>query len=107
MNRQLGTTIDKKFWEELTRYLEHKERMDQIQKDAEELHQVERKQNPKEKSRINKIILDNLKIIKTKSDRETLEYVSSGKAYFAVEPLPIASYYMSKYALSSSPLTPK
>lgn len=42
-----------------------------------------------------------LKVIKTKSDRETLEAVSSGKAYFAVEPLPIASYYMSKYALNN------
>jgi len=43
----------------------------------------------------------NLIITKTNSDRETLEAVSSGRAYFAVEPLPIASYYMSKYALKN------
>ena len=42
-----------------------------------------------------------LEIIRTNTDRETLEAVSSGKAYFAVEPLPIASYYMSKYALNN------
>ena len=42
-----------------------------------------------------------LDILTTKNDRETLEAVSNGKAYFAVEPLPIASYYMSNYALKN------
>lgn len=42
-----------------------------------------------------------LNILSTKNDRETLEAVSIGKAYFAVEPLPIASYYMSNYALKN------
>ncbi|WP_072680240.1 transporter substrate-binding domain-containing protein [Arcobacter sp. LA11] len=42
-----------------------------------------------------------LNILKTKNDRETIEAVSTGKAYFAVEPLPIASYYMSNYALKN------
>lgn len=42
-----------------------------------------------------------LNIIPTKNNRETLEAVSTGKAYFAVEPLPIASYYMSNYALKN------
>ena len=40
-----------------------------------------------------------LNIILTKSNRETLESVSKGKAYFTVQPLPIASYYISNYAL--------
>lgn len=42
-----------------------------------------------------------LEILTTKNDRETLEAVSNGKAYFAIEPLPIASYYMSNYALKN------
>ncbi|MCP4970427.1 MAG: transporter substrate-binding domain-containing protein [Arcobacter sp.] len=42
-----------------------------------------------------------LQVMTTESDRETLDAVSNGKAYFAVEPLPIASYYMSYYALKN------
>ncbi|NVJ52537.1 MAG: transporter substrate-binding domain-containing protein [Campylobacteraceae bacterium] len=42
-----------------------------------------------------------LKIIITKTHREALEKVSKGDAYFAIQPLPIASYYMSKYALKN------
>ncbi len=42
-----------------------------------------------------------LDILLTKSNRETLEMVSKGKAYFAVQPLPIASYYISNYALKN------
>lgn len=42
-----------------------------------------------------------LNIVETMNDRETLEAVSTGKAYFAVEPLPIASYYISNYALKN------
>ena len=37
-----------------------------------------------------------IKILQTKSDYETLEAVNSNRVYFAIEPLPIASYYMSK-----------
>jgi len=40
-----------------------------------------------------------LNILITKTHREALEKVSKGDAYFAIQPLPIASYYMSKYAL--------
>jgi two-component system, NarL family, sensor histidine kinase EvgS len=42
-----------------------------------------------------------IKILQTKSDYETLEAVNSNRVYFAIEPLPIASYYMSKYALNN------
>lgn len=42
-----------------------------------------------------------LSVLYTKSNRESLEAVSSGKAYFALESLPIASYYMSNYALNN------
>lgn len=48
-----------------------------------------------------KLTNPDLSIIATKNDRRTLEAVSSGKAYFAIEPLPIASFYMSKYALNN------
>jgi PAS domain S-box-containing protein len=41
-----------------------------------------------------------IQIKETKSDYETLEAVNSGKVYFAIEALPIASYYMSRYALN-------
>ncbi len=43
----------------------------------------------------------NLDILITKTDRETLEKVSNAEAYFAIQPLPIASYYMSNYALKN------
>lgn len=42
-----------------------------------------------------------LNVLYTKSNRESLEAVSLGKAYFALESLPIASYYMSNYALKN------
>lgn len=42
-----------------------------------------------------------LEIHITANHRETLEAVSRGKAYFTIQPLPIASYYMSKYALKN------
>ncbi len=42
-----------------------------------------------------------LNILYTKSNRESLEAVSLGKAYFALEPLPIATYYMSNYGLKN------
>ncbi|RXJ88386.1 hypothetical protein CRV01_13285 [Arcobacter sp. CECT 8983] len=43
----------------------------------------------------------NLNIVITRTHREALEKVSKGDAYFAIQPLPIASYYMSKYALKN------
>ncbi len=42
-----------------------------------------------------------LKVIETNTNRESLEAVSKGNAYFALEPLPIASYYISNYALKN------
>lgn len=40
-----------------------------------------------------------LDLLITKNHRETLEKISNGQAYFTVMPLPIASYYMSNFAL--------
>lgn len=37
-------------------------------------------------------------IFKTNSDYETLEAVNSNKVDFAIEPLPVVAYYMSRYA---------
>lgn len=48
-----------------------------------------------------KSINPDAKIIKTYSHRKALEAVSLGGAYFALEPLPIASYYISKYAMKN------
>lgn len=41
-----------------------------------------------------------LKVIDSKSNKDSLEKVSRGEAYFALEPLPIASFYISNYALN-------
>ena len=43
----------------------------------------------------------NIKIIFTDSHRKSLEAVSSNQAYYALEPLPIASYYISNYAMKN------
>lgn len=40
-------------------------------------------------------------IYETKSDYETLEAVNNNKVYYAIEPLPVVAYYMSKYALNN------
>jgi len=42
-----------------------------------------------------------LNVIETSTNKESLEAVSKGNAYFALEPLPIASYYISNYALKN------
>ncbi len=43
----------------------------------------------------------NLDIYETNNDYETLEAINSNKAHFALEPLPVVAYYMSKYALNN------
>ncbi len=43
----------------------------------------------------------NLNIYETNSDYQTLEAVNSNKVHFAIEPLPVVAYYMSKYALNN------
>lgn len=43
----------------------------------------------------------NLNIYETNNNYETLEAVNSNKVYFAIEPLPIIAYYMSRYALNN------
>ncbi|WP_052502504.1 transporter substrate-binding domain-containing protein [Halarcobacter anaerophilus] len=48
-----------------------------------------------------KAINPGIKILKTKSHRKSLEAVSLGEAYFALEALPIASYYISKYSMKN------
>ena len=56
-----------------------------------------------ENSSISKMLTSNypnLTIVPTNSNYESLASVNSGKSYFALEPLPIALYYMNKYALN-------
>jgi PAS domain S-box-containing protein len=43
----------------------------------------------------------NINIIETKSDYETFEAVNSNKVYYAIEPLPVVAYYMSKFAFNN------
>lgn len=43
----------------------------------------------------------NINVFETKSDYETFEAVNSNKVYYAIEPLPVVAYYMSKYALNN------
>jgi PAS domain S-box-containing protein len=43
----------------------------------------------------------NINIFETQSDYETFEAVNSNKVYYAIEPLPVVAYYMSKYALNN------
>jgi two-component system, NarL family, sensor histidine kinase EvgS len=43
----------------------------------------------------------NINIYETNNNYETLEAVNSNKVYFAIEPLPIIAYYMSRYALNN------
>uniref|UniRef100_UPI004048DAC7 transporter substrate-binding domain-containing protein n=1 Tax=Aliarcobacter sp. TaxID=2321116 RepID=UPI004048DAC7 len=43
----------------------------------------------------------NIHIYKTKTDYETLEAVNSNRVYYAIEPLPVIAYYMSRYALNN------
>ena len=42
-----------------------------------------------------------LEVYETKDDYETLESVNNNKAYYAIEPLPVVAYYMSKYAFNN------
>jgi two-component system, NarL family, sensor histidine kinase EvgS len=43
----------------------------------------------------------NINILETKSDYETFEAVNSNKVYYAIEPLPVVAYYMSKFAFNN------
>ena len=43
----------------------------------------------------------NINILETKSDYDTFEAVNSNKVYYAIEALPVVTYYMSKYALNN------
>ena len=43
----------------------------------------------------------NINIFETKSDYDTFEAVNSNKVYYAIEALPVVTYYMSKYALNN------
>lgn len=42
----------------------------------------------------------NIDIYETSSDYETLESVNNNRVYYAIEPLPVVAYYMSKFALN-------
>lgn len=42
----------------------------------------------------------NIDIFETSNDYETLEAVNNNKVYYAVEPLPVIAYYVSKYAFN-------
>ncbi|MDD2291418.1 MAG: transporter substrate-binding domain-containing protein [Aliarcobacter sp.] len=72
-----------------------------IQDINEIINQKMAKNRNSEYSNILKETYPNLDIYETNSDYQTLEAVNSNKAQFALEPLPIVAYYMSKYALNN------
>lgn len=72
-----------------------------IQDINEIINQKMAKNKNSEYSNILKEIYPNLDIYETNSDYQTLEAVNSNKAQFALEPLPVIAYYMSKYALNN------
>ncbi len=41
-----------------------------------------------------------LKVVEVKGDKEALQWVNSGKVYFTIATLPVASHYISKYSLN-------
>jgi two-component system, NarL family, sensor histidine kinase EvgS len=72
-----------------------------IQDINEIINQKMAKNKNSEYSNILKETYPNLDIYETNSDYQTLEAVNSNKAQFALEPLPVVAYYMSKYALNN------
>jgi two-component system, NarL family, sensor histidine kinase EvgS len=72
-----------------------------IQDINEIINQKMAKNRNSEYSNILKETYPNLDIYETNSDYQTLEAVNSNKAQFALEPLPVVAYYMSKYALNN------
>ncbi len=45
-------------------------------------------------------VYPDLKVIEVKGDKEALQWVNSGKAYFTIATLPVASHYISKFSLN-------
>ncbi len=72
-----------------------------IQDINEIINQKMAKNKNSEYSNIFKETYPQLDIYETTNDYETLEAVNSNKVQFALEPLPVVAYYMSKYALNN------
>jgi len=73
-----------------------------IVQDIEELiNKTMAKKSSSETINLLKSNYPNIDIFETKSDYETFEAVNSNKVYYAIEPLPVVAYYMSKYALNN------
>ncbi len=72
-----------------------------IQDINEVINQKMAKNKNSEYTNILKESYSNLNIYETNNDYETLEAVNSNKVQFAIEPLPVIAYYMSKYALNN------
>ncbi len=72
-----------------------------IQDINEVINQKMAKNKNSEYTNILKESYSNLNIYETNNDYDTLEAVNSNKVQFAIEPLPVIAYYMSKYALNN------
>ncbi|WP_368030582.1 transporter substrate-binding domain-containing protein [Arcobacter sp. s6] len=71
-----------------------------VQDIDEVLNQTMAKKSNSENLDILKSNYPNINIIETKSDYDTFEAVNSNKVYYAIEPLPVVAYYMSKFAFN-------
>ena len=72
-----------------------------VQDIEEVLNQTMAKKSNSENFNTLKKNYPNINIIETKSDYETFEAVNSNKVYYAMEPLPVVAYYMSKFAFNN------
>ena len=73
-----------------------------IVQDIEELiNKTMAKKSSSETINLLKSNYPNIDIFETKSDYETFEAVNNNSVYYAIEPLPVVTYYMSKYALNN------
>ncbi len=73
-----------------------------IVQDIEELiNKTMAKKSTSESIDLLKSSYPDIDIFETKSDYETFEAVNNNTVYYAIEPLPVVTYYMSKYALNN------
>ena len=72
-----------------------------VQDIDEVLNQTMAKNSNSENLNILKSHYPNINIVETNSDYETFEAVNSNKVYYAMEPLPVVAYYMSKFAFNN------
>ncbi|MDZ7819678.1 MAG: transporter substrate-binding domain-containing protein [Aliarcobacter sp.] len=72
-----------------------------VQDINEVLNKTMAKKSTSESLNLLKNTYPNINIFETKNDYETFEAVNNNRVYYAIEPLPVVAYYMSKYAFNN------